>query len=144
MNLPFDLSLPVSLPLPVTLGTAGLLGLVYLVLALRIVFGRFRMRISLGDGGQGVMLRRIRAHGNFAEYVPLLLLFMALFELAGDRRGVLVAGGALLVLARISHAIGIEIPKAPNPFRAFGSSVTFLLLLAASVRALVLAIKHLD
>jgi hypothetical protein len=63
--------------LPVTLATAGALGIIYLVLAARVVRGRWTHRVSLGDGGNAAMQRLIRAHGNFGEYVPMLLILMA-------------------------------------------------------------------
>ena len=124
-----------------TLGTAGALGLVYLVLTVRVIRGRFENGVSLGDGGKAVMQRRIRAHGNFAEYVPLVLILMGLIELAGGNRTVLAASGAALVVGRVLHAIGIEIPKAPNNYRLAGGMITFLLILGGSVWALFLALS---
>lgn len=67
------------------------------------------------------MLSAIRAHGNFAEYVPLTLLLMALCELAGVGALWLHLGGGLLLVGRILHAIGIQIPRAPNKPRLFGT-----------------------
>lgn len=124
------------LSLPVTLATAGALGVLYLVLSVRVVRGRRANRVSLGDGGQPLMQRRIRAHANFGEYVPLLLILMALLEASGASRGVLAGAGVALVVARIAHAIGIEIPKAPNPYRFVGGLITFGLLLLGSGWAL--------
>lgn len=135
-----DLSLEISRTLGATLGTAGALGLVYVLLSLRVVGGRWRHRVSLGDGGNAAMQRRIRAHANFSEYVPLLLILMALLELAGANRRALLACGVALVIGRVLHAIGIEIPKAPNPYRFAGGLVTFSLLIGFSVWALVIAL----
>jgi hypothetical protein len=126
--------------LPVTLATAGALGLVYLVLSVRVVRGRFTNRVSLGDGGQPVMQRRIRAHGNFGEYVPFLLILMALLEASGASHVILAGAGIALVIGRISHAIGIEIPKAPNPYRFIGGLITFGMLLIGSIWALARAL----
>jgi hypothetical protein len=136
-----DLPLEISRTLGATLATGGALGLVYVVLSFRVIGGRWRHRVSLGDGGNAAMQRRIRAHANFAEYVPLLLLLMALLELAGASRGALVPCGIALVVGRVLHAIGIEIPKAPNPYRFLGGLITFGLLIAYSVWALVIALR---
>jgi hypothetical protein len=122
--------------LPATLGTAGALGLIYLVLTIRVVRGRWKHRVSLGDGDNAAMQRLIRAHGNFGEYVPLLLILMALLEASGASRSVLAGAGIALVIGRISHAIGIETPKAPNPYRFVGGLITFGMLLLGSVWAL--------
>ena len=55
---------------------AGLLAIVYFLLSWRIISMRGPGGPSFGDGGDPVLLRRIRAHGNFAEYVPFLLIFL--------------------------------------------------------------------
>jgi uncharacterized membrane protein YecN with MAPEG domain len=126
--------------LPVTLATAGALGLIYLVLAARVVRGRWKHRVSLGDGGNDAMQRLIRAHANFGEYVPLLLILMALLEASGASRSVLAGAGVALVIGRIAHAIGIETPKAPNPYRFVGGLITFGMLLLGSAWALLIAV----
>jgi uncharacterized membrane protein YecN with MAPEG domain len=122
--------------LPITLATAGALGLLYLTLTVRVVRGRWKHRVSLGDGGNAAMQRLIRAHANFGEYVPMLLILMALLEASGASRSVLAGAGIALVVGRIAHAIGIETPKAPNPYRFVGGLVTFGLLLLGSLWAL--------
>ncbi|NNC55212.1 MAG: hypothetical protein HKO07_05785, partial [Pseudomonadales bacterium] len=53
----------------ITLLYAGLLSILLLVLSYRVVQIR-RQGIALGDGGDLTLQRRIRAHGNFTEYVP--------------------------------------------------------------------------
>eukprot|EP00466_Bigelowiella_natans_P009415 jgi/Bigna1/89993/estExt_fgenesh1_pg.C_600003 len=50
----------------------GALTLWYLVLTARVILYRRENLIGLGDGNNNTMQRRIRAHGNFAEYVPLV------------------------------------------------------------------------
>lgn len=122
--------------LPITLATAGALGLIYLTLTVRVVRGRWKHRVSLGDGGNAAMQRLIRAHANFGEYVPLLLILMALLEASGASRNVLAGAGIALVIGRIAHAIGIETPKAPNPYRFVGGLITFGMLLLGSLWAL--------
>jgi uncharacterized protein len=122
--------------LPITLATTGALGLLYLTLTVRVVRGRWKHRVSLGDGGNAAMQRLIRAHANFGEYVPLLLILMALLEASGASRNVLAGAGIALVIGRIAHAIGIETPKAPNPYRFVGGLITFGMLLLGSLWAL--------
>lgn len=128
------------LTLPATLGTAGALGLIYIALTARVIRGRFSFRVSLGDGGKSEMQRRIRAHGNFGEYVPLALLLMALIEMSGPHTRVLAWIGAALVVGRVMHAIGIEIPRAPNPWRFVGGLITYLWIVAGSIWALAAAL----
>lgn len=125
-----------GVPIPATLLTAGLLGLVYLAITLWLVARRVKGRVMIGDGGDADLLGRIRAHANFNEYVPFLLLLMAGIELSrGAGQPLLWGCGAALVVARIAHAIGMARP-APNPFRALGALVTWALLLGLSAWAI--------
>ncbi|WP_164155932.1 MAPEG family protein [Sandarakinorhabdus rubra] len=122
--------------MPATLITAGLLGLVFLALTVRVVARRATGKIMIGDGGDAQMLERIRAHGNFIEHVPLALILMGGIEFTtGHGSPWLWGTGGLLVLARIAHAIGMSRP-APNPFRAAGALVTWVLIAGLSLWAL--------
>ncbi len=121
----------------ITLIYAGLLGLLFLLLSFWVVKRRAQFRVMIGEGEAPEMLAAIRAHGNFAEYVPLTLLLMALCELAGVGALWLHLGGVLLVVWRILHAIGIQIPRAPNMPRLFGTLFFWLSLGIFSVLALV-------
>src|SRR5215475_13901242 len=78
--------------LPITLATAGALGLIGLILALRVTMGRAKHKVNMGDGGNPDMIVRMRTHANFVEYVPLMLVLLGLLELGGanlpcDRHG---------------------------------------------------------
>lgn len=130
--------------LPVTLATAGALGLLYVVLSMRIVELRVRHRVSLGDKADDPALaeqlqQRVRAHANLGEFAPFILILMGLLEQAAVNRTLLAATGALLVVARLAHAVGIHLP-APNPYRAVGTITTFTILALLSLYALWLAI----
>lgn len=127
--------------LSITLATAGILGLIYIGLAVRVIMLRIRHRISLGDGGNTALLERMRSHGNFAEYVPLLLILMAMIELSGANTILMICAAVLLVLARISHVIGIEFGRTPNFFRTFGVAGTFILLATFCVWAILIALR---
>ncbi|MFM5813121.1 MAPEG family protein [Aeromonas dhakensis] len=120
----------------ITLIYAGLLGLLFLLLSFWVVKRRAQFKVMIGEGEAPEMLAAIRAHGNFAEYVPLTLLLMALCELAGGGAFWLHLGGVLLLVGRILHAIGIQIPKAPNMPRLFGTLFFWLSLGLFSVLAL--------
>ena len=121
----------------ITLIYGGLLGLLFLLLSFWVVKRRAQFKVMIGEGEAPEMLSAIRAHGNFAEYVPLTLLLMALCELAGVGALWLHLGGGLLLAGRILHAIGIQIPRAPNKPRLFGTLFFWLSLGLFSVLALV-------
>lgn len=118
---------------PATLLTAGALGLVLLVLSYRVVQMRLAGKVSLGDGGDDRLLARTRAHANFAEYVPLILILMLLIEsaYAGAAPWSLWAAGGVTLLGRLLHAWGMALP-APNKPRVFGMVLTFGVLLFLS------------
>jgi uncharacterized membrane protein YecN with MAPEG domain len=82
---------------------AGLLALWFLLLTLRVVQERHRTQIALGDGGDATLARRIRGHANFAEYVPLALLLLAILELSRFSIYVIHALGIALLVSRLLH-----------------------------------------
>lgn len=125
--------------LPITLATASVCAFMFVALSARVVRDRFRHRVALGDGGKPELIADIRAHANFAEYVPLALILLGLLEQAGASRPALIAYGVLLVAFRVAHVIGIPM-KAPNPFRVAGAAGTFGLLLVAGTYGLAMAL----
>ncbi|MEO0500716.1 MAG: MAPEG family protein [Pseudomonadota bacterium] len=121
----------------ITMGTAAILTLILLVLSYRVSQVRLAKKVNLGDADDPVLIARIRAHGNFTEYVPMLLILILLIELAGGNRTGLMVVAATLVLARLLHAAGMARP-APNKPRVTGTVLTWLLLLALPVWTFVL------
>lgn len=127
----------------VTLVIAGLHGLLLLALVLPIVRLRRGRRVGLGDGGDRELMRRIRVQANFVEYVPVLLVLIALLELGGlDRRLVALLGATLLV-ARLLHAQGLGRSEGVSFGRFWGTALTWLVLLAASAAAIALGVARL-
>ncbi len=115
----------------ITYITAGICGFLLFVLSWRVIMIRRRAKISMGDGGDSRLLARIRAHGNFAEYVPVCLILIALVEYrTGPSTALWVLAGGLIVV-RIAHLIGMDLP-AGNGFRVVGVAGTFLVLIALS------------
>jgi uncharacterized membrane protein YecN with MAPEG domain len=128
-----------------TILTAAILGLIYMVLTARVVAARLKGKVMLGDGapansGQpSDLLKAIRAHGNFAEYVPLALILLAAVEACHAPHILCLALAGMLVLGRVLHPIGIALP-APNVFRAGGAMLTWVMIVVASLTALVLVL----
>lgn len=115
---------------------AGILAIWFVVLSMRVV-ARRRAGINLGDGGDPDMLRRIRAHANFAEYVPLILVMMAMLEMGGVLAPwVIHALGITLVAARLLHGIALAYTKKWFFGRFVGTLATFFLLAACGVLCL--------
>lgn len=59
---------------------AALLALLFVALSIRTLLMRRRLGIAIGDAGNESMLRAMRVHSNFAEYVPLSLLLIYFVE----------------------------------------------------------------
>lgn len=125
--------------LPVTLVIAAACGLINIWLALRLTRGRLKGKVMVGDGGDPAMHAGMRAHANFVEYAPIVLILMALIELARGPLVVLWAIGAVFVLARIAHPLGMSRPS-PNPLRAGGALVTWVVTLLLAGWALAIAL----
>jgi uncharacterized membrane protein YecN with MAPEG domain len=121
--------------LPITLTMAGAATLMNVWLARRVGQVRIAAKISVGDGGNEPLVRRMRAQANFVEYTPFFLILLGLIELAVGSAPWLWAVGALYILARLAHAFGMDGNTRP---RTIGILLTMLILVGLSVYALVI------
>ena len=92
----------------ITLLYAALCTLLVLALAGRVVAYRLTHKVGLGDGGHGDLQRRIRAHANAVEYLPLALLLLGGMELNGVDDAVIHGFGITLFVSRLLHAWGLS------------------------------------
>ncbi|MEM9278908.1 MAG: MAPEG family protein, partial [Pseudomonadota bacterium] len=83
---------------PVTTIAATVLGVWLVILSLRVISQRRTASVSLGDGGDENLSRRIRAQANLSEYAPTGLILLLLAELQGTQLWWLVICASLLVL----------------------------------------------
>ena len=124
---------------PVTGIYAALLGLMFLRLSINVIRQRRRAHIALGTGGDAGIERAARVHGNFAEYVPLLLGLIYLVEASGYPAWWVHVLGSALLAGRVAHAFGVSRSPEVFLFRTVGMVVTFLVLLVAAVMLLAAA-----
>jgi uncharacterized membrane protein YecN with MAPEG domain len=120
--------------LPITLTIAGAAAILHIWLASRVVRIRRALKVGLGDGGNEAVLRRMRAHANYAENMPIFLILLGLIELAGGDRRILWAAGIAFILARIAHGFGMD--KSPSRLRLYGMMTSTLLIAALAGWAL--------
>ena len=113
--------------LPITLTTAAACAVINLWLALRLVRGRVKGKILIGDGGDVRLLAGMRAHANFVEYAPFVLILIAGIELAGGSPFWLQIAAVVFVVARIAHPLGMA-RGTTNPLRAGGILATWVIL----------------
>ena len=93
-----------TVELPISSVIAAACALMLIVLSARVGLRRFQTRISLLDGGDTELRRRMRAQANFVEYVPLAVLLLALAELQGAPAGLLWGLGGGLVGALLGYS----------------------------------------
>lgn len=124
--------------LPITLTIAGACAILHIWLSLRVSRLRRPLKIGFGDGGNEILLRRMRAHANFAENAPLALILLGLAELGTGGHLWLWAAGILFVLGRIAHAFGMD-REGANPLRVGGIAASWLVLLGLGIYAILIA-----
>lgn len=122
--------------LPVTALYAGLLAPLLIILAVRVIAFRRAERVSLGDGGNAVLLRRVRAHANFIEYAPFTLLLLGALESLRAAPALLHAVGGALLLGRIAHATALSNPRGIMLLRVGGMALTFTAIALAAIGCL--------
>jgi uncharacterized membrane protein YecN with MAPEG domain len=114
----------------------GILGLLYAVLGLQVSRLRRGNQVLFGDGGNIKLRSAIRAHANFAEYVPIIVLMVAMLEMSGmPATRVHLMMGTLLV-ARLLHPLGMYVGPRTMQFqicRVGGILLTLLVLVSAAV-----------
>jgi uncharacterized membrane protein YecN with MAPEG domain len=121
--------------LPITLTIAAAAAILLVWLAARVSRLRRPLKIGLGDGGNEALLRRIRAHANYAENMPIFLILLGLLEFSGGDRRILWGAAIAFILARIVHAFGMDSP-ARLRLRVAGMVVSTLVIIGLAGWAL--------
>ena len=106
----------------------GIIGLLLVILSFRVIFRRRAAGVSIGEGDDKDLRKRIRVHANCTEYAPIGLLLLAMAELQGAPIWVVHALGLMLIGGRISHAYGLGSTPQVIPLRKIGMLLTFLML----------------
>lgn len=89
--------------------------------------------VATKTADDGVLQRKVRAYGNFAEYVPLGLLFLVALELTSSPTWLIWLLGSALTGGRVAHAWGLIRTYGPSPGRAIGFFLTwFVYIVGAS------------
>lgn len=130
------------MPLAVTPFYAGLLAFFYVFLSAQVIRQRYASRISIGDGKDTAMLRKMRVHSNFAEYAPFGLILIGFLELSGGAWWQLHVLGIGLVIGRLTHAYGLS--QEPDNFqlRRIGMICTFTVLILAGAANMISAFQN--
>lgn len=118
----------------ISLVVTAIFVLMSIPMAIAVGVRRAKTGILLLHGEDDGLLRLMRAHGNFVEYVPLALLALAGAEITGAAPWLVGVCGALLLLARIIHYFGLR-AAADSKGRAIGAGLTSatMLILALTI-----------
>ena len=118
--------------IPVTLAAAAGAALINIWLSIRIGRLRTAHKISVGDGGNEALNRRMRAQLNFAENVPLVLVLIAALEISGKGGALLLPVAGLFLFGRIAHGVGMD-GGSLQVGRMIGTIVTLLTQLGLAI-----------
>ncbi len=111
---------------------AAILGALFVPFTLYVGTYRAKNKILLLDGGDAELTRRIRAHANFTETVPLALILLILVELSGASPTLLHSLGIVLVVARTMHYVTIATNPGATAPRALGMVGTLGVILVSA------------
>jgi len=116
----------------ITLFVSSLLVLMKLVLGLRVSMYRNKINMPWGDNGDDQLIRRIRAHANHSEWVPATMIILGLVEMVGVHPIIVGVLGAVILIGRGLHAIGL-MGNAEVYNRAAGIAMNWIVLLLAAI-----------
>jgi uncharacterized protein len=122
--------------LPITLTAAGAAAIINIWLAIRVGQKRVSNKVSIGDGGHPPLIARMRAHANFSEYTPYVLILIALIEMATGTTTWLWIVTGIYLLARVAHGIGMDVVDGQSKLRGLGILATMLILAGLGIYAL--------
>ena len=129
--------------MPVSAFYAGLLALLFVFLSAWVIRSRRSAGVPIGDGANEHLLRRMRVHANFAEYVPYALVLMALAESLESYPMILHGAGVGLVIARLLHAYGVGNTPENFRFRVTGMAMTFAAIATLALTCLVASVLRM-
>jgi hypothetical protein len=119
---------------------AAVLALLFVALSSRVIGMRRAGNVMFGDGGDRMLLRRLRVQANFAEYVPFVVILMAFAEVQNAPVWLLHSMGLVLLVGRLVHAIGLSREPEILLSRTIGMSLTLTALVTGGGANLVLAV----
>jgi uncharacterized protein len=126
----------------ITLTTASLCALFQFALTCLVITRRVRVGVRFMQGHDDALLRRMRAHGNLTESAPIVLVLMLMLELSGLASVWLVLAGAVFVIGRVIHALGLITDRSPWG-RQVGMLATLLVMSSLAVAGLFLGFSKL-
>lgn len=126
----------VYIPIATTLASCLIIWL--LVLSVMVIKSRGSAKVSLGDGDDVTLQRRIRAQANLIEYAPLFVILIAILELQNGNIVILSVLAIMFLLGRLAHGYALAFTPKNAALRSGGMGLTFLALALAALYGLVM------
>lgn len=125
--------------IPVTLSAAAAAAIINIWLMIRVGRVRAAEKIFVGDEDNENVIRRMRAHANFVESAPFVLILVAAIELSGKGNPWLAWVAGLYMLGRVAHGFGMD-GGSLGKGRFVGTIITMLTLLGLAVVAMLISV----
>lgn len=130
---------------------ASLLAIIFIFLSVLVIKARISAQVAIGSGNSKILEQRIRAHANFSEYTPFVLLLLFMAEYQGMANYIIHLLGILFLTGRISHLYSLafhekyenEHLKTSLKYRQIGMVCTFITITLCAVVNLVLFLTKL-
>ena len=120
--------------LPGTMSSAAAAAMLAIWLMIRVGQVRTSEKVSIGDGGNEKVTRRMRAHANFVESAPFVVLLIGAIEMAGRGNPWLAYVSGAYFIGRVLHGFGMD-GGSLGWGRMVGTLATLLTLLGLAVVA---------
>ena len=125
---------------------ASLFTLWFAFLSMRVITLRGNPMFAfliLGASSDNMLERAVRAHGNLAEYAPIMLILLYLLETlpaASVTQTTLHVLGAFFLLGRLMHGVCFAFMTSSMPLRIGGTALTLLPLMRAAILLLTVVV----
>ena len=129
----------------VTAFYASLLAILLLILSISVIGLRGNPAfafIAQGKGDEELLQRAIRAHANFTEYAPMMLILLYFLEASGTSDTKLQVLGGAFLLGRVAHGPCMGFMRSSVPLRVGGTAFTLMPLGATAVALLMQVVQQ--
>jgi uncharacterized membrane protein YecN with MAPEG domain len=117
----------------------GLFGIFFAFLTLNVIRIRIKDKQPIGHDNNLLLAKSVRAHGNFAEYIPFALLLSFFCEAGGVERNTIFYLLTALFIGRLLHLYSVFASgpiKKNLAFRGTGMVITVTVILIFSIKLL--------
>jgi len=135
----FEAGIGTPMIYPITVILSSLLALWLLILSVNVALARRTNNVSLGDGDIASLARKIRAHGNLIEYLPVTIIVFGLAEYLQTNPTFLAVAAAYFFVGRLCHGYALSFSENNPRARIFGATSTFVVLAVMPINNLIMA-----